>query len=170
MYRIINLVCFLVTLETFETSVVKEEASQCTSLDLLVWKDNMSFSLYLNKIANKHIALPDPIRRDLKSQYPSLSEPCTECFISNIRCAAVNCFRPCLRNSLSQTCLNCCETYCNPALKICLGVDDANMPLVPDSNLASPATTQPPRPVRVRKPAPSLAPSTSAPSHDTTSI
>ena len=168
-YRIINLVCLLVTLETFETSAV-EEAGQCTPVDLLVWKENMSFSVYLNKIANKHIARADPIRRDLRSQYPSLSEPCTECFIANIRCAAAKCFRPCFMNSLSEPCLNCCGTHCNPALKTCLGVDDANMPLVPDSNLASPATTQPPRPVRVRKSAPSLAPSTALPSHDTTSI
>lgn len=151
----------LILLLCFERTHSSREADpnrNCSHEDILIWKNKIEFSLFLNTIANKNLALPGPVRRDLKAQYPSLSQGCTECFIQNIACGAFRCLLQCIGKSLSPGCFDCCNLHCNPALRACLDVDELDMPVVPRESDSTPEPAKQNRPVRVRKP-PSVVPS-----------
>ena len=103
----------------------------CSPSEVSLWRGKQEFSNFLHKSAQAHYAMPGPIKKDMQAQYPELSDLCVNCFTDNIKCGALYCFALCALDSLSDRCLSCCSTNCNPALQVCLGVTKSQMPLIP---------------------------------------
>jgi hypothetical protein len=91
----------------------------------------MQFSLDLNYYAINFAASARLIKPEMQKLYPVLTDRCIRCFTDAGLCGAKRCLRFCVGRSLSEGCLKCCEEYCNPTLRKCLGEAPENMPPCP---------------------------------------
>ena len=119
--------------DTFDLRSIPAEPAEpaeakCTEAEKLVWRDNVEFSLTLSTIAHSHLGSGPATVRDMMKTYPTLTEVCASCFGETVTCGARQCWMSCMFDSFSAACLDCTDRECNPALKTCLGVDEAGMP------------------------------------------
>ncbi len=139
-----------ITTETPETTTTSEEivsssavtgAVRCVREEALIWINNVEFSLTLSNIAHSHLGSGTDTAVDLVKTYPGLSDHCASCFGDNVSCGTRNCWMYCTFSSFSAACLDCTNKNCNPALKNCLGVEDAEMPPVPTEDMETTTST-----------------------------
>lgn len=105
-----------------------ESDRNCSDNEVQAWRNNMQFSLDLNYYANIYAASARLIKPKMQKLYPVLTDRCIRCFTDAVFCGATQCIRFCAGRSLSEGCLKCCEDYCNPTLRKCLGVAPKDMP------------------------------------------
>jgi hypothetical protein len=145
-------------------------SARCSALEALVWKDNNDFSLALSGIARLNFGSGPSTAADLLNKYKDLSLECASCFGDNVACGVARCFIHCMFSSFSAACLDCTDRECNPALKACLGVEDAGMPPRPSTEAESltSTSTKAPRKRPVRRPVEDTT--TMAPLEETTDV
>jgi hypothetical protein len=145
-------------------------AVRCSVQEAMVWKDNNEFSLALSRIARSLFGNGPSTATNLRTEYKALSPECASCFGDNVACGAAKCWMHCTWSSFSEACLDCTDRECNPALKICLGVEDEDMPPRPsvEAELLTTSSTTAPRKRPVRRPVADST--TSEPAEERTTI
>lgn len=107
------------------------QAVNCHERDLMLWKNNRSFTDTFRSISRKSLGRRKNAAALFHETYPSMTLSCAQCHANMIGCGADNCLVFCRKAEISLECKLCIREHCLQEYSTCLGFSGDDLPLEP---------------------------------------
>jgi hypothetical protein len=107
-------------------------AGKCTPEDKSIWIGDVTFTQTMEKVGLKCAGSRRAAAKQLKKQYPKMTDDCVGCHADLLVCGMEKCVLECFGKKYSSRCKQCIDNHCMPNYKECLGYSDPkDLPVAP---------------------------------------